>query len=45
MRPEQLELSRLTGGAHRRLRGDGGLEEVISSGGGEVGMALLWMYI
>ena len=40
-----MELSKLTGRAHRRLRGDGDLEEVISSGGSEVGIALLWIYI
>ena len=45
MRLEQLQLSKLTGRAHRRLRSDGDLEEVISSGDGEVGIALLWIYI
>ena len=28
-----------------QVRGDGDLEEVISSGGSEVGIALLWIYI
>ena len=45
MRQEQLELSKLTGRAHRRLRGVGDLEEVISNGGGDVAIALLWIYI